>query len=92
MVITIKLFVFLIIMGFLFVIGWGCFYYFKTIFFRKNIKKGDTCKFYIGDEKHFGKVSRCYGIKNNQIEIEFLDINGTYEKRLFLKSNLYPAW
>lgn len=87
--VILKLFVFIIIMGCIFAIGYGGFYYLKTIFFRKNIKKGDTCKFYIGDEKCFGKI---IDIDKELIEVEFLDAGGVYERCFFHRFNLYPAW
>ncbi len=56
---------------------------------RKNIKKFDICKFYINEFKYTGKVVDRIG---NQVKVEFLDDDGSVEKRRIHIHNIYPVW
>ncbi len=55
--------------------------------FRKNLKSGTDVKFFILEEKFYGKI---ISADKNSAVVEYLTFGNRYGKRSVLISNIYP--
>lgn len=61
----------------------------RTKKWRKQIKKGDLCKFYILEEKYIGKIAQVFG---KSVTVRYLDNKNKIARCSSLITNTYPTW